>query len=911
MTISIGRGAAFEIFKVIDRQSKIDSLSTGGLKPEKYHGDISINNVKFTYPSRPGIQILKGVSFEVPKGKTVALVGKSGSGKSTIVSLLERFYDCDEGSVTLDGKDLREYNVKWLRSKMSLVGQEPVLFAGTVAENISIAKSNATMEEIIQAAKDANAHDFITNLPEGYNTVVMQKGGNLSGGQKQRIAIARALITNPNILLLDEATSALDTKSERIVQDALEKASVGRTTVVIAHRLSTIKNADKIIVFNQGEIIESGTHEELMALNGTYANMVQLQSVSAKQDDRSKSSEEEEEDEEEKKVNQIQVTLEGDESEKIEARRKKQKTITNWYVFRKTWAMHWSKEWKFNLMGNLFGIGQGAAFPAFSYIFAEILLALMLKTGSDLRNKVDFYCIMLVVCGAGAMIIVYCQSLNFLISGERFTHRLRKNLFSHLIRQKAGFFDEKGHEAAVFETTLAQDASLMHKMSGRLVGQFLKILSVIGCSIGLGIYFCWRLSLVILATIPLSAIGQYMKVKSIKGFASETRKAYEKSGVVAAEAIENARTVLSLGLEEKFMQRFAVEIMKPEKTGTRDGHVNGLGFAYGEAVQLCVFALAFWYGGKQVEANECGIEGMLVTIMAVVNMGLVIGDTLHIFPDFQLALESGFAYFEYMSVPRQITGELTGSVPSSCEGHISFENIRFSYPTRPDIEILKGFSVGVSKGQTLAFVGPSGCGKSTTVSLIERLYEYSSGSVKLDGHEISKLDISWVRRQIGYVGQEPVVFARSIKENILYGIEATDEEVIEASKKANAHDFISRLPDGYNTYVGERGTQLSGGQKQRIAIARALIRNPKILLLDEATSALDSESERLVQDAIGEARKGRTTIVIAHRLSTIRDADIIAVVDKGKVVETGTHNELLEKKGLYYNFVQAQSLDQH
>jgi len=506
--------------------------------------------------------------------------------------------------------------------------------------------------------------------------------------------------------------------------------------------------------------------------------------------------------------------------------------------------------------------------------------------------------------------VIYIQNITFLNSGERYTRRLRHDLFSNIIRQKGAWFDFKGHEPAVFETILAQDAPLLPKASGRLLGQFAKILSVIGVTTAIGVVYCWRLTLVIIATVPLSSLGNYLKFQSIKGFAVASRKAYERSGIVAAEGIENVRTVYSLGLEPHFLERYSVEILKPESKGKKDAQFSGIGYGYGEAVQLLITALAFWYGGKEIIDGDCGVEDMFVVIMCVINMGFVVGDTLHIFPDFQQALDAAVSYFELMAQEAEITGKVNGLTPASCDGNITFENVHFCYPTTPEIEVLRGFSVKVEKGQTLAFVGHSGCGKSTTVSLLERLYEYTGGNIVIDGNEITKLDISWLRQQIGYVGQEPVVFARSIRENILYGCEnATEEQLTEAIKKANAHEFLSRLPDGLNTFVGERGSQLSGGQKQRVAIARALIRDPKILLLDEATSALDSESEKAVQVAIDEARKGRTTIVIAHRLSTIKNADIIAVVEKGVVIETGTHNELIERKGAYYKFVQAQSME--
>jgi len=909
MTMNIGRGAAFEIFQIIERKSKIDTLSPAGLKPESFKGDLSFKDVKFTYPTRPDAKVLKGVSFDVPSGHTVALVGKSGSGKSTIVALLERFYDPDEGAISVDGQPITDYNVKWLRSRIGLVGQEPVLFAGTVAENIAISKPGATQEEIVEAAKRANAHDFISQLSEGYNTIVYQKGGNLSGGQKQRIAIARALIQKPHILLLDEATSALDSKSEHVVQQALEKASVGRTTIVVAHRLSTIKGANKILVFDQGNIIESGTHEELMTLKGVYANMVHLQSVAANKERHHGAEEDDENKPRAKTIDPLKGVKE-ETSEAVESNKKKEKKVTYWYALKRLYRNHWRFDWYFNIIGIMAGVCQGAVFPILGYVLAQVLLSMMLNTGSTLTDGVNFWCVILVVIGVGAFLSVYVQNLTFLNSGERYTRRLRFDLFSHIIRQPGAWFDFAGHEPAVFETTLAQDGPLLPKASGRLIGQFVKIVSTIAITLAIGIPFCWKLTLVIVATVPLSSLGNYLKVQSIKGFAVATRKAYEKSGVVAAEAIENIRTVYSLGLEHHFLARYNAEILKPEIKGKKDAQWNGLGFGYGEAVQLLVMSLSFWYGGKEIQNSDCGVEGMFVCIMCVVNMGLVIGDTLHIFPDFQQALDAAVSYYEILVQEKEITGEVRGLVPASCEGNVVFEDVRFSYPTRPDIEVLKGFSIEVKRGQTLALVGHSGCGKSTTVGLLERIYKHNSGKIIVDGEDITKLDISWMRRQIGYVGQEPVVFARTIRENIVHGCDgATEKDLQEAVRKANAVEFLSRLPEGLDTFVGERGSQLSGGQKQRVAIARALIRNPKILLLDEATSALDSESEKSVQIAIDEARKGRTTIVIAHRLSTIKDADVIAVVDKGRVVETGTHNELIEKQGAYYNFVLAQSME--
>ena len=425
-TMSIGCGAAYEIFQVIDRQSRIDTLSQAGLKPDTFRGDISFRDVEFTYPTRPDSKILRGISLDIPSGKTVALVGKSGSGKSTIVALLERFYNTGAGSVTIDNVPIEDYNVKWLRTRIGIVSQEPTLFAGTVAENISISKRDATQEEIVAAAKEANAHDFITQLPEGYDTIVYQKGGNLSGGQKQRIAIARALIQKPQILLLDEATSALDTKSERLVQQALDRASLGRSTVVIAHRLSTIMNANEIYVFDQGRIIERGNHDELMTLAGVYANMVHLQSVAANREaaaaaasaaaHETHADDHEDKPETEEIVKPLRKSLVAEKLAAAAAAEKElQERVTYGFTLNKIFRAHWRDNWPLNTVGICMGICQGAIFPIFGLIFAKAVLALLLETGAALRNDIGKWCIVLAGVGFGGCKTHLCSGGVYLL----------------------------------------------------------------------------------------------------------------------------------------------------------------------------------------------------------------------------------------------------------------------------------------------------------------------------------------------------------------------------------------------------------------------------------------------------------------------------------------------------------------
>ena len=412
------------------------------------------------------------------------------------------------------------------------------------------------------------------------------------------------------------------------------------------------------------------------------------------------------------------------------------------------------------------------------------------------------------------------------------------------------------------------------------------------------------MAFVTLAVFPILALGVILRHRVNIGAGKLSAKDLEESGKVAMEAIENIRTVQALTREELFHRKFCSSLDSVKEYSMRQAIIQGISYGFSTCSLFIMLCISYRVGLVFVINNIMFPIDILRVLYAVALTSSMLGIATANLPEFIKAKLAGAIVFHMIDDKPVIDNLTTEGKRPTLQGHISFRDVRFCYPERPQIKVLQGLNLDIKLGQTVALVGASGCGKSTTIALLERFYDVDGGHVLLDGVDIRECNPAHVRSQIALVSQEPTLFDCSIRDNILYGMEQplpTQEEVEKAARLANVHDFIASLPYAYDTNVGERGTQLSGGQKQRIAIARALVRKPKILLLDEATSALDTESEKMVQDALDAARAGRTCLTIAHRLSSIINSDVIAVVQKGVVVEKGTHSELMQRRGIYYD----------
>ncbi|CAN6327407.1 unnamed protein product [Urochloa humidicola] len=871
-----GWAAGYRVLQIIQRKPEIDPNGTDGIVLANIKGDIELRNVYFSYPSRPDQLIFDGFSLHILCGKTMAIVGESGSGKSTVINLVERFYDPQAGEVLVDGVNIKSLRLGWLRGKISLVSQEPLLFATSIRENITYGKEDATDEEIMAATKLANAANFIDKLPNGLDTMVGEHGAQLSGGQKQRIAITRAILKNPKILLLDEATSALDMESERVVQEALNRIIQSKTTIIVAHRLSTIKDADTISVVHRGIVVEQGTHMELLRNpNGAYSQLIQLQDISREPD--ASDVDYQSPTSSVRSVKSIRKSIHSDSLKRsisggasFGSTSMHSITTASMIVPDSTHAEILSKVSDEGVLSKKSDEGEECRKVPLSRLISlnkPEMPVLLLGTMAAVVSGVIFP---ILASGVASFISLPLEYFLFGVAGGKLVERIRSLSFESIVHQEMSWFDKPSNASGTIGARLSVDASNIRRLVGDSLALMVRSTVTVIAGFIIAMVANWRLALVATIVLPLGGLQGFLQIKFLEGFSADAKAMYEEATQVANDAVKSIRTVASFCAEPKVMKTYYGKCKAPLRQGIRQGIVSGLGFGVSFFILYCTYALCFYVGAKFVLDGKATFTEVFRVFFALLMATIGVSQTSALGSDSAKAKESALSIFALIDRKSKIDPSSdNGTVLVDVAGELELRHVCFTYPSRPELQIFRDLNLRIPSGKTVALVGESGCGKSTIIALLERFYDPDSGMVTLDGVDIKSLRVSWLRQQMGLVSQEPVLFNDTIRANIAYGRQQggdiagdATEEIVAAAKTANAHGFISALPQGYGTLAGERGAQLSGGQRQRVAVARAVLRGPRVLLLDEATSALDAESERAVREALLAAAAGRTTVVV-------------------------------------------------
>ncbi|KAL9261050.1 ABC transporter B family member 20-like protein [Drosera capensis] len=1151
-----GRIAAYRLFEMISRSTS--TVNQEGNTLASVQGNIEFRNVYFSYLSRPEIPILSGFYLSVPAKKTVALVGRNGSGKSSIIPLMERFYDPTLGEVLLDGENIKNLQLEWLRSQIGLVTQEPALLSLSIRENIAYGRS-ATQDQIEEAAKIAHAHTFISSLEKGYDTQVGRAGLALTEEQKIKLSIARAVLSNPSILLLDEVTGGLDFEAEKAVQAALDLLMLGRSTIIIARRLSLIRNADYIAVMEEGQLVEMGTHDELLNLGGLYAELLKCEEAAKlprsslekgydTQVGRAGLALTEEQKiklsiaravlsnpsillldevtggldfEAEKAVqaalellmlgrstiiiarrlslirnaDYIAVMEEGqlvemgthdellnldglyaellkcEEAAKLPRRMpvrtykeaasfpfdselsvsqsfqesnspkmakspslqrvsavhafrapdaafnsfespkvrspppeqllengasldemEKGPSITRQDSFemrlpglpkievqlvprqisnasdpespvsplltsdpknQRSHSQTFSRpeseygdvpikvkgtkdppsksppsfwrlvqlslaEWLYAVLGSTGAAIFGSFNPLLAYIIALIVTAYYrFEEGHHIRHEVHKWCLIIACMGVVTVVANFLQHFYFGIMGEKMTERVRRMMFSAMLRNEVGWFDDEENSADTLSMRLANDATFVRAAFSNRLSIFIQDSAAVIVAILIGMLLQWRLALLALGTLPILTISAVAQKLWLAGFSKGIQEMHRKASLVLEDAVRNIYTVVAFCAGNKVMELYRFQLKRILKKSFLHGMAIGFFFGFSQFLLFACNALLLWYTGFSVKNKYMDLPTAIKEYMVFSFATFALVEPFGLAPYILKRRKSLISVFEIIDrVPKIDPDDSSAIKPPNVYGSLEFKNVDFCYPTRPEILVLSNFSLKVNGGQTVAVVGVSGSGKSTIISLIERFYDPVAGFVFLDGRDLKQYNLRWLRSQLGLVQQEPMIFSTTIRENIIYARHnATEAELKEAARIANAHHFISSLPQGYDTHVGMRGTVLTPGQKQRIAIARVVLKNAPILLLDEASSAIESESSRVVQEALDTLIMGnKTTIIVAHRAAMMKHVDNIVVLNGSRIVEEGSHDNLVAKNGLYVRLMQphfAKGLRQH
>ncbi len=874
----IGQSAASGVAALLDARS--DAPAGGAPRLPALEPSIAFEAVGFAYPGRRG-EAHAGLDFAVAAGETVGIVGPSGAGKSTILRLLLRQHDVQSGTVRLGGHDIRTLDPDQVRGMIAIVAQDTTLFDGTVAENLHLGRPEASEAEMIAAARAANAHDFIAALPDGYQTRIGERGATLSGGQRQRIAIARALLRDAPILVLDEALSSVDAENEAVIQQALDRLMRGRTTLILAHRLSSVIGADRILVLDQGRVVESGTHAALIAQPGPYRRLMGPQLGAST----------------ERPLAVAPAPAAAAQAAGPEIRAlSEDAALIGWGETLRT-LLRFVRPWRMEVaLTILCGVGRVLGFIGVS-VFGALVIAAV-ATG----RPVTWLLVGLLLAAPVAATLHWLESWLAHDMAYRLLAEMRIALFAKLDRLAPAYLLRRRSGDLVALAT--QDVETVEYFYAHTVAPaFVAVLVPAGVLALLG-WVAWPLALVLLpfllwaGLVPLLARGQ------IDRLGSEARGALGALGAHLTETIQGLAELSAFQALGRRRAAFLADIAAYQKTRgvlltdlSREAAsleiATGLG---GLAVALlgAVLAAQGWFGHAWLPLLVLVSVAAFLPVAEISQVGRQLADTI----------ASTRRLHVVQAEPEPITD---GHADMPDSPAVRFDAVRFTYPGRA-VPALDDIAFDVQPGMTVALVGASGAGKSTVANLLLRFWDPQQGRITLGGVNLQHLRLDDLRRRIALVAQDTYLFNDTLEANIrLAGRDVSEADVRRALERAALGPFVAGLPEGLATRVGERGVQLSGGQRQRVAIARAFLKDAPILILDEATSHLDTISEQQIRTALDELMADRTAIIIAHRLSTIQSADTILVMEAGRVIEAGSHAALLARRGAYARLVAHQS----
>ncbi|XP_075722419.1 ATP-dependent translocase ABCB1 [Rhipicephalus microplus] len=972
--------AAGKVYQVIDRKPAIDSRSTEGIKPMEFEGAIQFNEVTFSYPSLPTTDTpaLHNFSMSIDPGETVAVIGRQKCGKSTIISLMQRFYDVTGGQILVDQKDIRSYNIGWLRGQMGVVGQRPVLFDATVSENIRLGLGTATQHDIEQAAIAANAHHFVLKLPKKYDTLVGPHGHPLNSSETQRLGIARAMVRNPRIFLLDDQPSTLDSEADMAVQVALDKARAGRTALIMAQRLSTIRCADRVIVMRAGRVVDIGSHTELIKKGSApYIDIITTQVTDKANVDG--------------KVVQVpvQMTPQKDDGGT-------QTPPQNRMTMRRVRTLSFSQlrqpfilknlqhgdsgrdsadrltgaaaaasdrkkmdggdaaltgarspepgkecdslsvqlreltrpERRYMVAGCICSLFMGLCIPVYAIFLGDMFQNLPndgkllppqgLSSGSAemIKSTTMFYCFLFLVVGVVTGLLAFVQTFTFSVVGENLTRRLRSMTFSAMMKQDLAWYEELENTPNALLGSLSTDTARVHGGTCSKLTSMCQAFSALVACLVMSFYWDWHLGFIVLAFVPLVLLSTYLESRMLRGKLISSKQALEYSTKVAAEAIQNIRTVASLHQEEVFCANYMLSLAEPQRIMKRKAIVRGFTFGVAQCIPSMAYATSLLYGSLLVGQCDLQFGNLLKVVEGVILGTAIVGQAVSYSPDFHKSKLAAQKLFRLINrVPTVDFCDRSGITMDTVRGFLTLNEVSFTYAGEQDSKALDRVTFSVEPGQRVAIVGTVGSGRTTAIYLVERFYDIADGEILIDHISTKMMRLSWMREQLGYVSSETLLRSYNLFENIAYGDNSRDvsrEEVVSAARRANAHDFITQLPHGYDTVLPSSGAPdlLTESQAKRVALARALVRDPRILLIDDAFKGLDVDNERVVQNAITEASKGRTCVIVTSKLSAIKDVDRIFVMQRGKVVEKGSHAELMRREGVYHKLFTEEGAEQ-